>query len=67
MKKDLRSLSIDELKNELSGLEIKSFAASQIFDWLHAKTVDSFDEMTNISKDLRKKLDETYFLARSQR
>ncbi|MBR6651753.1 MAG: 23S rRNA (adenine(2503)-C(2))-methyltransferase RlmN, partial [Anaerotignum sp.] len=33
--------------------------AKQIFDWLHAKQVDSFEEMTNLSKGLREKLAET--------
>lgn len=35
------------------------FRAKQIFDWLHAKQVDSFEEMTNLSKGLREKLSET--------
>ena len=35
------------------------FRAKQLFDWLHAKQVDSFAEMTNLSKGLREKLGET--------
>ena len=35
------------------------FRAKQLFDWLHAKQVDSFAEMTNLSKSLREKLGET--------
>ena len=36
----------------------KKFRAKQIYEWMHVRLVDSFDEMTNLSKDLRKKLSE---------
>ena len=38
----------------------KPFRAGQIYKWLHIDRVSSFDEMTNLSKDLRHKLDEKY-------
>jgi 23S rRNA (adenine2503-C2)-methyltransferase len=34
----------------------KKFRAKQIYEWMHVKLVDSFDEMTNLSKPLREKL-----------
>jgi 23S rRNA (adenine2503-C2)-methyltransferase len=37
-----------------------SFRAGQIFDWLYVKRVDSFDEMSNLSKSLRDKLDKQF-------
>lgn len=40
----------------------KSFRAKQIYDWLHVKLVRSFDEMTNLSNDLRGRLKENYTL-----
>lgn len=61
-KKDIKSFSFDELNNEIVDLGEKSFRAKQIYDWLHVKLVRSFDEMTNLSNDLRKKLAETYTL-----
>lgn len=60
MKTDIKSLSFDELKNEIISLGEKSFKAGQIYDWLHKKGAISFDEMTNISKDLREKLKNRY-------
>ena len=38
----------------------KAFRAKQIYEWLHVKLVDHFDEMTNLSKGLREKLKENY-------
>lgn len=38
--------------------EIRSSRGKQIFSWLHEKLVVSFDDMTNLSKPLREKLEE---------
>ena len=59
-KKDIRSLSFDELKIEMECIGEKAFRAKQIYEWLHVKLVDSFEEMTNLSKSLREKLDAAY-------
>ena len=59
-KKDIVSLSFDELKIEMENIGEKAFRAKQIYEWLHVKLVDSFDEMTNLSKALREKLDSQY-------
>lgn len=56
---DIKSMNITELEDLLKELGEPKFRAKQIFDWLHAKQVDSFEEMTNLSKGLREKLDET--------
>jgi 23S rRNA (adenine2503-C2)-methyltransferase len=55
---DIKSLNLEELKENLVSLGDKAFRAKQIYDWLHVKLVDSFDEMTNIPNDLREKLKE---------
>ena len=60
-KKDIRSLSYEELKQEIEGFGEKAFRAKQIYEWLHVKLVDRFDEMTNLSKALREQL-ETHFV-----
>lgn len=57
-KLDIRSFTYEELVDWCGQIGEKKFRAGQIFDWLHAKNVDSFDEMTNLSKDLRQKLSE---------
>lgn len=61
-KRDLRSFTLEKLTEEMKSLGEKPFRAKQIYGWLHQKQVTSFDEMTNISKDLRKKLEENYTL-----
>lgn len=63
MTKDIRSMNLDELKEELAALGEKSFVASQIFSWLHKHLASSFDEMTNISKNLREKLKKNYYIS----
>lgn len=62
MKKDILSLSLTELEIELTSIGEKKFRAKQIFNWLHQKKVTSFDDMKNISKDLRTKLDDIFII-----
>lgn len=62
MKKNIKNYNLDELKEELKFIGEKPFRAEQIFSWLYKENVQSFDEMTNLSLDLRKKLDENYSL-----
>lgn len=57
---DIKSLSIDELKEQISLMGDKAFRAKQIYDWLHVKLVDDFDEMTNLSKELKEQLKNTF-------
>lgn len=61
-KKDIVSMSFGELENELKEMGLPKFRAAQIYDWLHKKCVTSFDEMTNISKDLAKKLNDNFVI-----
>lgn len=61
MLKDIRSLSYDELATEIIELGFPKFRVNQIFSWIHEKCVSSFDEMTNISKDMRAKLNEYFY------
>ena len=62
-KKDIRSYTFEELKQEMEHLGEKSFRAKQVYEWLHVKLADSFEEMTNLSKALREKLDAAYEIA----
>ncbi len=59
---DIKSLQLEQLKEYISALGAKAFVAGQIYTWLHEKCVDSFDEMTNISKNLRRKLEEECYI-----
>ncbi len=59
---DIKSLLPEELSEKLSLIGEPKFRAEQVFSWL-TKAVESFDEMTNLSLDLRKKLDEQFYLS----
>ncbi len=53
---DIKSLYEEELKEKMISLGEKPFKAKQLYEWLHKKTVGSYDEMTNISNILKDKL-----------
>ena len=59
-KKDIASFGYDELIEEMKKHRREGISGKQIYSWLHEKLVDSFDEMTNLSKALREKLDHEY-------
>ena len=59
-KKDIVSYNYDELQDEIKSIGEKPFRAKQIYAWLHEKLAEEFDEMTNLSKALREKLDQAY-------
>lgn len=60
--KNIKDYNLEELKKEFSELGEKPYRAEQVFQWLYKENVTSFDEMTNLSLDLRKKLKENYTL-----
>ncbi len=60
MKADIKSLNFAELKDAILLFGEKSFKATQIYSWLHKRGADSFDDMTDISKELREKLKKNY-------
>ena len=62
-KKDIASYTLQELEDEMKAIGEKPFRAKQIYEWIHVKLVESFDEMTNVSKALREKLDREYEIA----
>ena len=61
MKQDLKSMTLAQMQSAFSAMGEPKFRAKQVFTWLH-KGAESFDEMTNLSLPLRKKLDETYYI-----
>ena len=58
--KNIKEYNLDELQNELVALGEKKFRAEQIFKWIYVEKVHSFDEMTNLSLELREKLKQNY-------
>jgi 23S rRNA (adenine2503-C2)-methyltransferase len=59
---DILSLTLSELSEKLDAIGEKPFRAKQIYSWLHVKRVQEFDEMTDISKELRQKLYESFYI-----
>ncbi len=57
---DIKSLTLSELNNSIAELGLPKFRAGQIYSWLHKQFAVSFDEMTNLSKDLRASLSESF-------
>ncbi len=58
--KNIKDYNLEKLKKELQDIGEKPFRAEQIFKWLYQEKVKSFDEMTNLSLELREKLKENY-------
>ncbi|MGB2014398.1 MAG: 23S rRNA (adenine(2503)-C(2))-methyltransferase RlmN, partial [Flavobacteriales bacterium] len=63
-KQDIRTLTSSELKEAVVGLGEKAFRAKQIEEWLWTKGAASFEEMSNLSKGLRERLDAAFELNR---
>ncbi len=61
LKKDIRALSLEELKTVFIENGDKAFRAKQVYEWLWKKSVRTFDEMTNLSKSTRELLN-THFV-----
>ena len=57
---DIRSLNLEALQKHFSTLGEKSFRAVQVYEWLWKKSCSTFGEMSNLSKELRQKLDELF-------
>ena len=58
--KNIKDYDLEDLKQEFIELGEKAFRAEQIFKWLYVDKVKSFDEMTNLSLELREKLKANY-------
>ena len=59
-KTDIKSLTMEELIESFVEIGEKKFRATQCYEWMHKKLVRSFDEMTNLSKNLRETLFDKY-------
>lgn len=58
--KDIKSLTLDQLKEEMEIMGEKSFRAKQVYEWMHKKQAAGYEEMTNISAALADKCKERY-------
>jgi 23S rRNA (adenine2503-C2)-methyltransferase len=62
MKKHILDLPIDQLLETVTEMGLEKYRARQIYQWLYNKKVQSFDSMTNLSKEVRRTLSEQYDL-----
>lgn len=58
--KKIDNLDYEELEKEILELGEKKYKANQIYEWIHQKNITDFFDMTNLSKDTRKKLELNY-------
>lgn len=62
IKQNIRLLNLDELQEVVTTMNEKSFRAKQIFEWIWQKNAKDFHEMSSLSKGLRDKLEESFFI-----
>jgi 23S rRNA (adenine2503-C2)-methyltransferase len=60
--KNIRHLSLSELEQYFATIDEKKFRAKQVYEWIWLKQARSFEDMTNLSKELRAKLNENFSL-----
>jgi len=58
--KNIKDYNLNKLKEEFLKLGEKAYRAEQVFKWLYVDKVSSFDDMTNLSKELREKLKQEF-------
>ncbi len=61
---DIKSQNLPELKATIEKLGEKAFRAKQLYQWMHQKLADDFQDMTNLSVNLREKLEKHCVLTR---
>ena len=64
--KNIKDFNLDELQEELVSIGEKKYRAEQIFKWIYVEKVKEFDEMTNLSLELREKLKTNYTMCNYQ-
>jgi len=60
--KNLRESSLEELEQLMKEWGEPAFRAKQVYEWMWKKFAGSIQDMTNLSKSLREKLSESYFI-----
>lgn len=60
MSRDILSMTFEELSQAFAGEGIQGFRSKQVYEWLHRHLVLSYDEMTNLPKNLREELKEKF-------
>ena len=61
VKKDIKSMTLEEINNDISNLSFESYRSTQIYGWI-VKGAESFGEMRNIPKKLMDLLNDKYYI-----
>lgn len=61
-KVDIRSITLEEIKEFFIANGEKAFRAKQVYEWLWKKSTSSFDQMTNLSKSTRQLLEDHFVI-----
>ena len=59
-KTDIKSLTLEELTQEIKGLGEPAFRAKQLYEWMHVRMAGDYDDMSNIPKALKEKCREHF-------
>ena len=62
MKRDIRSVTLEELQAQFKDWQQPAYRVTQVFDWVYARRVTAWDAMTNLPKALRQQLADTFEL-----
>ena len=65
-KKDIRSFNYEEMQEWVISIGEKPFRGKQIYEWLHQKQAEDFEEMSNLSKTLREKLSKEFRIGKTE-
>lgn len=57
---DIKSLTLEEMEEAVVQLGEKAFRGRQMYEWMHVKLARSIEDMTNLSKELRRKCEENF-------
>ena len=61
---NIYGITFDELEKYFIDRNDKKFKATQVFDWVYKKRINSFDEMKNVSKETIKTMNEDFIFER---
>jgi len=60
---NIKELSLKELEDVMVAMSQEPYRARQIWDWIYKKRVADFNLMTNLSKELRQRLQERFYIS----
>jgi 23S rRNA (adenine2503-C2)-methyltransferase len=63
LSQNILDLTVDELKRQFHGLGVEPYRADQVFRWIYEKGIYDFDQMTNLSLDLRRTFKESFLIS----